>query len=511
MQQLINIHQLLLDIENPRLPIVQESQQEAIISMLKSQGERLVVLAQHIVENGLNPSNLPIVVPSEYDDEQNYHYVLDGNRRLVALKILESPSLAEEILSTSTIAKLKRLASTFESNPIVNINCVVLTSREEADTWIELTHQGQNKGAGLVEWDGLAISRYAERKGIVSKELQILNYVFDYGELSEIARQRILDNKFPITTLRRIINPPYIRGKLGILVKNGKVLSNFPRNEVIKGLTKVVDDIGTSLINVSNVDNADQRRNYIDGFLTNNLPDSDSALDEFLELRSLPVNAHAEGDHTASPEVGTAENLGQVHTGDSESTSPNSSGKSEESPTADNPTTAQPTPPSSSTGKPNPQQARQKSKYRTTLIPKDARIRIIPPRLNKIYHELKSLNVHEFPNATAILLRVFIELSLDNYINVNNDKFNWTQEQMNNSSLAHKLITIHNHFKSNKIMEDEQLAPVRKAAAEGITLLSASIKTMNAYVHNQNVTPNVMDTLSAWDDLQLFLQKLWTS
>jgi hypothetical protein len=77
-------------------------------------------------------------------------YVLDGNRRLTALKLLESPLLAEGILSKKSLKMLKRLSDQFEKTPITRLRCVVFSNRSEADPWIQLTHQGLNRGAGHV-------------------------------------------------------------------------------------------------------------------------------------------------------------------------------------------------------------------------------------------------------------------------------------------------------------------------------------------------------------------------
>jgi hypothetical protein len=38
-----------------------------------------------------------------------------------------------------------------------------------------------------------------------------------------------------------------------------------------------------------------------------------------------------------------------------------------------------------------------------------------PPRINAIYYELLSLAVEQYPNACAVLLRVFVELSIDHF------------------------------------------------------------------------------------------------
>jgi hypothetical protein len=57
-------------------------------------------------------------------------------------------------------------------------------------------------------------------------------------------------------------------------------------------------------------------------------------------------------------------------------------------------------------------------------------------------------------------------------------------------------------------MTQNELAPVRRAAG-GQTLLAASIKTMHGYIHNRHFTPIPSELKTAWDELQLFMEKIW--
>ncbi len=52
---------------------------------------------------------------------------------------------------------------------------------------------------------------------------------------------------------------------------------------------------------------------------------------------------------------------------------------------------------------------------RPTLIPKSCNLVVNHKRLNRIYDELRRLNVSRYPNATAALFRVFLELTLKEF------------------------------------------------------------------------------------------------
>lgn len=445
----ISISQLLLDTQNPRLADTQSSQRDAIRAMTVAQPEKIISLAQHIVENGTNPANLPIVMPS---DNKGFFYVLDGNRRITSLKLLESPILAEGILSPTFLEKLKSLSVKFHKNPITELNCIIISNRDEADTWIQLIHRGQNDGAGLVPWDGQVSARYDARKsGNKSIALQVLDFVKDRASLAPNTQKQIENGKFPITNLERLLNTPYVRKKLGVDVQDGNAFITHPPEEVLKGLSRVVDDLGTGEVTVSHIKNQEQRIDYINKFDKNDLPEPSKELDNVQPL--------------------------------------------------DAPTNTRPVNTSS-------QRIQGAAKNRLTLIPKECRIVISGQhhhRINKIFHELKKLVVDDYPNAGAVMMRVFIELCLDYYVT---EKIEWPEQQIQNSTLAQKITATANHFENNNIMTQEELAPIRKASG-GQTILAASVKNMNGFVHNRFYSPIPSELKVAWDDMQLFMEKIW--
>ncbi|MGW1740590.1 hypothetical protein ACWCPQ_17470 [Nocardia sp. NPDC001965] len=85
------IESLLLDERNPRFAEEVDSQEAAITELLAGAHSKLVNLAQDIAREGtLNPTELPVVVNEDGD-----LIVVEGNRRLAALKLLRNPELAK--------------------------------------------------------------------------------------------------------------------------------------------------------------------------------------------------------------------------------------------------------------------------------------------------------------------------------------------------------------------------------------------------------------------------------
>ena len=141
----IPVSRLRLDLKNPRLPDIQTSQIEALRLIAHLQGEKLLALAKHIATYGLNPAEKFIVIP----DDQDQYIVLDGNRRLTALRLLETPNIVEGYISESSFAQLKKLSASFSKSPVGEAPCIVFVDNEQADPWIELIHDGESGGAGL--------------------------------------------------------------------------------------------------------------------------------------------------------------------------------------------------------------------------------------------------------------------------------------------------------------------------------------------------------------------------
>ena len=446
-QTKIPVIQLLVDTKNPRLPETRASQDDAIRLMVKTQGNKVFALAQHLANNGTNPASLLIVIPTVEDEK--FYYVLDGNRRLTALRLLERPELVDGIIDGSASQKIKELSLKYKDNPINELECVVFSDREQADLWIQLIHRGESQGAGLVEWDGQVAARYDERKGIGERSapaaLLILDLLKENNTLSQKTRVKIEDGKFPITSLTRLINTPYVRKKIGLQIKKGIIESLDAKT--IRSLAQIIDDLGTEYKTVSDIKRVDQRIDYID---------------KLFDPR--------DGDDVANPDGSTNE------------------------------------PPSTST---LPAVSKKKSpkeeKPRTTLIPRDFLADVTQPRINKIFVELKKIKVDEFPNAVAVMLRVLLELSLDHFLEVN---MKWVEQKIDNSSLAQKLTAVANELEKNNIMSSKQLASIRKASG-GQTLLVTSIKTLHGYVHNKYFSPIPSELKTAWDDIALFISNLW--
>ena len=119
---------------------------------------------------------------------------------------------------------------------------------------------------------------------------------------------------------------------------------------------------------------------------------------------------------------------------------------------------------------------------RATLIPRDCVLGITQLRIRAIEDELRSLVIDNHTNAVSVLFRVFIELSVDVYIDAH------SLPRGTFDKLRNKLEAVLNDLLSHKKLTAQQASPVRKAMAK-TSYLSPSIDLMNDYIHNPNVFP----------------------
>jgi hypothetical protein len=140
------------------------------------------------------------------------------------------------------------------------------------------------------------------------------------------------------------------------------------------------------------------------------------------------------------------------------------------------------------------------------VIPaKTTQLNVAPPRINGIYNELLTINAEQYPNACSILLRVFIELSIDHVID---EKNLMSESDMRSKPLAKRLKTVAAHLKQTRKIS-AKLTTAVEGVADGPSVLAPGVPTFNQYVHNKYVFPKPSELYAAWDELSPFMEKVW--
>lgn len=442
----ISLSRLAINLSNPRFESV-NNEKEAINLMIETQSNKLINLAKDILAENLNPSDL---IQVSADVQLNKYIVLEGNRRITALKLLNKPSLIDRKF-INFYKKLKPLADQYKQKPIKNILCVVYEDRDDADKWIELKHTGENDGVGTVSWDSTQQARFNKKqKGQNPIALQAIEFL-SRSEFTDPDLKKDL-GKLPYTNIERLLTDPDIRNVIGISYKNKNLESLYDEKEVVKGLSKISRDFLYKNYTVNNVRNKKDRIKYIEEFEPEDLPIKPSGTRSpwILISATNPVNNQQE----AKPE--------------------------------------------------NEERIEEIPSTRKTLIPKDFILKIHDNRPNKIYHELKTLKVEDFENAVSVTLRVFVELTIDAFIESKKGQITGVKKMTPFKDKVQKTIE---YLESSNKLTDHQLKGIKVLINEPDGILS--IDTFNAYVHNRNYSPKERHLISTWNDIQIFIQKIW--
>jgi hypothetical protein len=259
-----------------------------------------------------------------------------------------------------------------------------------------LRHTGQNEGRGIVPWGSDEVARFNARTGELELHTQILNFLERRGYLSAEDRSKV-----PVTSLKRLVETPDVRKRLGIEVQRGKLALLADEKRVAKALLHVIEDLATGKTKVGDIYTKELRLDY---------------------AKKLPPNITV----TPSKPIGKGTVVDVT------------------------------TPPS----KPKPAAHARSAKIRDKLIPKDCTLSVTDPRIRDIEIELRKLSIAEYPNAVSFSLRVFLELSADAYI----ERVGLTGTTVADK-LVKKLQDVTQDLVARKKLTAQQAKPVRRACA----------------------------------------------
>ncbi|WP_336288547.1 hypothetical protein [Bartonella sp. CB60] len=240
---------LKLDLENPRIGNVKT--EEDVISFLFTE-EKTINLAQDIAENGFSKCEFFMVLP----DGEKY-IVLEGNRRLAALKCLNNPNLAPKNF-------FKKL-SIYKENycKTESVICSVVSSREEARLSIIRKHGGEDDGKGAKKWGAVEKARFNEKNKNNFARL-LIEHLSNKGILKDKNPK-----KYDISVVTRFIKKPIFSEYTGIYYDNAdsKVvfLHSYDKNHAIYNfLQQFFQEILNKEINSRTHNKADEIVKYFE-------------------------------------------------------------------------------------------------------------------------------------------------------------------------------------------------------------------------------------------------------
>ncbi|MFH8591883.1 hypothetical protein [Streptomyces rimosus] len=348
----MHVASLTLDDNNPRHAKQTANDAESIAALFEKGPEKLIRLARDIIQHGINPTELVVCMA---DGDRNV--VLEGNRRVAALKLLHNPKLAP------TENLRRRIAAIAKSGEVPRrLICVMADNRLQAEHWIKIRHTGENGGIGVVRWSTSEASRFGGRSTPTEKARLFTDAVCDWFPddeefLSNVHTVR--DSR--ITNLGRMIADPTVRNRLGIAFDGDVVLRNFPRGKVRPILTQLFADFAGP-VSVDQIKTKRQREKYLEG-VEGILPKLSDRLDE-------------------------PEKFSKYSTGD-ESSLDKTQGDDAE--------------------KDNKKPRRKRPDFEKKLF-QYVTLRHVSLRTSEVLEEAKTINIEDKPNTAAIMVRAVVDI-----------------------------------------------------------------------------------------------------
>lgn len=381
-QKNLPLGSLLLDEANPRLPGErQRRSQDELIAYLVEYQHVYEEVAKSIARNGFYPNEALIAIREPSLGKKSVFTVIEGNRRLAALKSLAHP----EILPENKQNKFRALAA--KANTPTSVPVFIAPSRLAAAPFIfsrhtqkqvaEWTPANQGKAFRHLLEDGQTIDDVVSLTGIVRGEvLRHLRYDalyrmacgIDLGE--KVNRKVRFPANFGITTLERIFQHQPFRERLGVDWDDEKILKGTVKADAFqRAFSRIVTDIAEGNETSRSLQNEGDLKRYMKDLETAGVfpdPKADKGRFTFDNLSG------------AKPSAATTE-------------PPKKGGKA-------------------------PKRAQGPSK---SIIPRDIRKGSISSstRIREVFEELKGIKIETQRNATALLFRTLVDLCTTNYIN----------------------------------------------------------------------------------------------
>ncbi|HEY0112714.1 MAG TPA: hypothetical protein VGB59_06130 [Allosphingosinicella sp.] len=444
----VAIDDLLLDHENPRLGSV-PAQSDILRELILLNQVHFHTMMLSIKQHGLDPGDLFYLVDESEETGVTGLTVVDGNRRLAALKVLREPGLlAGTGLPDSMIKKLRDAAVGFQPDIVGESRLSILfASRGDAEDWILRRHGRGLKGEERIAWGPLEIQRFqgdflvldvfdfVERNGghtpeqwaTVRGELQRRSYVV----------RRFLESKAGVEALA-----------LGTENVDEYLYptTRYSAAYLVPLLKSLLEDAAAEVIDTRKYNKAAAIEKYF-ADLKAKLALPTSVAGDSKRLRDLELN------RTSTPA---------------------------------------PSPP------PPPPPTAPPSQIRNTLAPKRLEFREpLNEKGKQFIREATKVQLKSAPLSAAFLLRGFIQFVVDSYMHDNGLPFWEGEKQLDLHVRAERVI---DHLIKNKRAKSSDLNGIRRKLSESAKKHHASIQALNDYHHDQYQIPSPDALRSGWDD-----------
>ncbi|MEM3432787.1 MAG: hypothetical protein QXU79_00635 [Candidatus Micrarchaeaceae archaeon] len=477
----LHLSQLKVNPQNPRYRNPHVGESDAVLALfreIKSRPEKalrhMLNLIDDMIKHGPNPADLPIVVPDPGGGD--VYQVMEGNRRIASLKLLYFPELATEVFQgeQQTLRRLEEFRKDFLErfqDRYQNVLCVVYPEPKEARHWVYLRHTGENEGRGITPWDKAARDRF--RLQAEARKHTLATQVVDI-----LTRENRIQPDTPVvlSTLERMVKDPDVASRLHLEIRENTVsLSSEPqmRDSALKVLQRIALDTAEE-------DPSTRRRR-----LTSRHINRKEERLRYLEQVIARVSP---------PGVPVAPTEGQ---------------------TLPLPTSLQvPSPVSELSVLPSRPPAGKDWRGRKCVAARG--IKVGHSVLNGLYRELCNLKADAYPQLGIAGIRIFLEGSLDVFLDVFMKRFPSKFSDLleipkapYSIRLSTKLDQVVDFLKDEGVLRPVVAQAIRKYQSNPNNLLS--IDTLQAYLHNPEMAPRGDVVKYWWDAYHPLFEALWNT
>lgn len=447
----IAVSKIYLDPENPRHETLPD--EPAIIRYLIA-NENVRNLAKDIAEAG-SLSPLEPVAVIQHPKIKTGYTVVEGNRRICALKLLADPGKA----GTEGDRRYFALQAQGMDKSITKVQAILFESRDAATRWFALRHRGEQGGVGTKAWESDQIARFNLRTNGRDPNLQAL-LLIEYAKHRKLLPADGLQ-ALNISTLTRFLSTPVFRHAIGLADRNS-IQINVPDAEFERALTRFLRDALEAQSDVHSRTSAADRKAY-----------ASRLAQEGIAAVSHMRNAHMPGQDPSLTTPTLSDDKESTTRKDSVETNPPVAG-----------------------GEGGSAREQHHSDRRRKVIQKGFVARISDKILRRIYRELKDIDAVEFTVAATALFRSVLEKSTSLYLTSKGVK--------PDSKLDEKLKQLAKLL-SEEGMKDRELKFLRTIASNGRDG-DFSPDTLGHYIHGGAV-PTPSYVFRFWDNMEVILHR----
>lgn len=484
-----------LDPKNVRLEIADAKVEADIIEDLFV-NEDALGLVEGICKIGYLTHETPVVL-----DRQGKYVMVEGNRRLAALKSIQNPMLVPDYQ-----ARISALAKQLpDRSSLAKIRVMIAPSQDEADQLIAAIHTGNLRRA----WTPSRQAAFFQTQIDSGRTLNELVSRYPTIDVTKFVRRALFINLFKsvqfddpelqdflntkkwargLSTLARIYESKEFVELIGLTMQSDGTLSKIVSDEVFKEVaTEIVRGMFEENINTRSLNSVKS-------------PRYTQLMAELRRIVASAPDTQLAGSSSGDPDhtVGAGANLGVAPSGGDGSSSAARATGSGSSPTANTSRTKSP-------ARNSP--VKKKAKPRNLDLGQVKAPDAYPEALKLLLGELSEVDVQKFPNVTFLAIRAVLEKSIKAFaeyktIDIGKTKHN----NKGRVQLGNALSWLLDHVNTNGPSHLKQ--PIKRVQTGFLVTYTSTADSLNAINHNHHFNVDRDQAFAMWSSIDSIMRYL---